>query len=91
VTNAEANALLELAEKAKGHPVPKMTDHECVWIDCEFRTAIPALCRDLLAAREALRRIKCPKDTNGAGDCGMPACPYCGLGYNAALGDEVKP
>jgi hypothetical protein len=61
MTNSEVKALLKLAEKAKGHPVPKMADHECVWIDCEFRTAIPALCRDLLAAREALRRLLNPK------------------------------
>ena len=21
----------------------------------------------------------CPRDTNGDGDCGQPACPWCGL------------
>ena len=21
----------------------------------------------------------CPRDTNGDGDCGMPACPDCGV------------
>jgi hypothetical protein len=32
---------------------------------------------DLAAVKE--RAAGCPRDTNGDGDCGRPACPLCGL------------
>ena len=79
MTDAEIRALLELAEKARGHPVPAMAGHECVWIDCEYRSDIPALCRDLLAARAMLRECRL-----------CSSCCGCEK-FASVLGEEVMP
>ena len=49
------------------------------------RSDVPDLCRDLLAAREVMRRIRCPRDTDADGNCGRHACPYCGIEFRKAL------
>ena len=45
------------------------------------------------AMQKALRRIRCPKDTDGDGNCGQKYCPYCGQDYQAALklADAARP
>jgi hypothetical protein len=88
MTNSEVKVLLELAEKAKGHPVPKMADHECVWIDCEFRTSVPALCRELLAARALLMRADAIVCRHACGDPGHS--PLC-RGIDSFLKGASKP
>jgi len=82
MNDSDIRAVLARAEAAKGHSVPAMAGHECVWIDCEFRADIPALCRELLAAREALKKtLTCRASMNSSVvDVVL-----------AALGEEVMP
>jgi len=95
VTDAEVRAAQERAERAtKGRwecvdgnsPHPDwaayvVDDSPSDWdFVRNARTDVPALCRDLLAAREALR--------------GCAVCSGCHERcerYNAALGEEVRP
>lgn len=39
---------------------------------------------------DAVETMACPHDTNGDGNCGLPACPVCGRGVRQVCTDLFR-
>ena len=67
----------EFIRDANGDVVATMADFASA--DRAANANLVAAAPEMLGALKIILRQPCPKDTNGDGDCGRVACPFCGL------------